>query len=242
MPHVPNGIDIYFEPFFGGGALFWYIEPERAVVSDINQRLITFYRQLSENPSLFLNQLAGLEANYGEDLYYKMREEFNRPTGKYLEGVVYYFINKTAYAGMTRYNANGEFNVPFGKYKHFTYAGITDKHVGLLQRTSVLQSDYTSSFAMAGNGDFLFLDPPYDCVFHSYGNTMQEDNESFHRRLAADYRNLSSRALMIINKTPLTQELYRRYIAEEYEKKYAVNIKNRFKQNAVHLVIKNYKG
>ena len=83
---------------------------------------------------------------------------------------------------------------------------------------------------MAKKDDFMFLDPPYDCVFNDYGNIdmMNGFNEDEHRRLAKDFKNLKCKALMIIGKTPLTMELYGDYVFDEYYKNYAVNIKNRF--------------
>lgn len=85
-------------------------------------------------------------------------------------------------------------------------------------------------------------DPPYDCVFNDYGNIdmMNGFDESEHRRLAADFRNLHCRALMIIGKTPLTEELYGEFIFDEYYKNYSVNIKKRFNNDKMHIIVKNY--
>ena len=95
---------------------------------------------------------------------------------------------------------------------------------------------------MARKSDFIFLDPPYDCVFNDYGNIdmMNGFDEKQHRRLAADFKELKCRALMIIGKTTLTEELYRDYIVDEYYKNYSVNIKNRFNNDRMHIVVKNY--
>ena len=105
--------------------------------------------------------------------------------------------------------------------------------------TSVQSSEI---FDMAEEDDFIFLDPPYDCVFNDYGNIdmMNGFDEAEHRRLAADFRNLPCRALMVIGKTPLTEELYGEYIFDEYYKNYSVNIKNRFNNDKMHIVVKNY--
>lgn len=180
--------------------------------------------------------------NRNEALYYHLREQYNHPTGEYLDGVLYYFINKTAYSGMIRYNSHGEYNVPFGRYRHFNTKVITEEHHNLLQRSTVLCSDYHALFEMAAEDDFMFLDPPYDCVFNDYGNIdmMNGFDENEHRRLAADFRNLNCQALMIIGKTRLTEELYAPYIRGEYQKRYAVNIRNRFQSNAVHIIVQNY--
>lgn len=143
---------------------------------------------------------------------------------------------------MIRYNNSGEYNVPFGRYPNLNTKLITPKHSGLLQGAELLSVDYKQVFDMAQEDDFIFLDPPYDCVFNDYGNIdmMNGFDEEEHRRLAADFRNLTCRALMIIGKTPLTEELYEGFIFDEYYKNYAVNIKNRFNNDKMHIVVKNY--
>lgn len=171
-----------------------------------------------------------------------MRELFNHPDTSFLDGVLYFFINKTAYSGMIRYNNNGEYNVPFGRYPNFNTRLVTQQHSDLLQRSELFNLDYREIFDMAAEDDFIFLDPPYDCVFNDYGNIdmMNGFDETEHRRLAADFRNLPCQALMIIGKTPLTEELYGGYIFDEYYKNYAVNIRNRFNNDKLHIVVKNY--
>ena len=181
--------------------------------------------------------------NRNEELYYKMRDMFNKKIEpEYLDSVIYFFINKTAYSGMIRYNANGEFNVPFGRYKNLNTKLITDEHYKLLRRTDIYNCDYSEIFNMAQVDDFIFLDPPYDCVFNDYGNEVYKNGfgEEEHRRLANDFKNLPCKALLVIGKTPLTEELYGANIVEEYEKSYAVNIRNRFKADAKHIIVTNY--
>ena len=253
--------DRYFEPFFGGGATYFYFEPNKAVINDLNNKLIGFYNDVKYNFNqlkLELNQLQYIYEenqlefeelkecnpnikvnNNNENLYYEIRKEFNYPSGKYLHGTVYYFINKTAYSGMIRYNKKGEFNVPYGRYKNFNTNLITNKHYELLKNTDIYNLDYAKIFEMATPNDIMFLDPPYDCVFNDYGNN-DGFNEEDQRRLAEEYKNLNTRALMIVAKTPLTEELYSKFIVEEYDKNYAVNIRNRFKSEAKHIIIKNY--
>jgi len=141
-----------------------------------------------------------------------------------------------------RYNNNGDYNVPFGRYPNLNTRLVTQQHSELLQGAKLFNLDYSRIFDMAQEDDFIFLDPPYDCVFNDYGNIdmMNGFDEAEHRRLAADFRNLPCRALMIIGKTPLTEELYGEFIFDEYYKNYAVNIKNRFKNDKMHIVVKNY--
>ena len=262
---MPSDYNRYIEPFLGGGALYFYLEPNQAIINDLNTRLYSFYLKMKEEYPRARKQLDKIQSIYeknqkeyetlkkehpeerienkNEELYYQMRDMFNhKMKSEYLESVIYFFINKTSYSGMIRYNANGEFNVPFGRYKNFNTRLITDKHYDLLRRTDIYNKDYSEIFNMAKDQDFIFLDPSYDCVFSDYGNETYKDGfgEDEHRRLANDFVNLPCKALLVIGKTLLTEELYREYIVEEYDKSYAVNIRNRFKVDAKHIIVTNY--
>lgn len=262
---IPNDFDTYFEPFLGGGAVFFYLAPKKAVINDINEKLVQFYRELQTKPTIVREQLDKLQVLYetnqtqyerlkilspdervenkNETLYYIIRDMYNHKVPiEYLESVIYFFINKTAYSGMIRFNAQGEYNVPFGRYKNFNTQLITPEHFELIRSAHIMLGDYSKVFEMSTEKDFMFLDPPYDCIFNDYGNMEFKNgfDEQQHRRLAADFRNLSCKALMIIGKTALTEELYSKFIKGEYEKSYAVNIRNRFKSESMHIIVTNY--
>ena len=262
---IPRDFDTYFEPFFGGGATFFHIRPERAVIGDINQPLMDFYSGVRNHYRELSDELAELQAIYeanqrdyeerksrhprrrirnaNEELYYNLRDQYNGLAQQtYSAAALYFFINKTSYSGMIRYNADGHFNVPFGRYVHLNTNGVTREHSQLLRRAEILVADYEESFVRAGRNDFMYLDPPYDCIFNDYGNLELDEgfNEAAHRRLAALFRELKCRALMVIGRTPLTQELYGDLVKFQYDKTYAVNIRNRFRSEAVHYVITNY--
>lgn len=263
--HMPHQYSRYIEPFLGGGAFYFYLQPDHAIINDVNFKLYCFYKEIQEKYPDIRIQLNKLQKRYDENqaeyerlkkenpevrvenknesLYYKMRDAFNHKIEtEYLEAVIYFFINKTAYSGMIRYNSNGEYNVPFGRYKNFNTKLITDEHYKLLQKAKIYNYDYSKIFDMTEKDDFIFLDPPYDCIFSDYGNDNYKDGfgEDEHRRLASDFKNLSAKALLVIGKTSLTEELYGKYIVEEYDKSYAVNIRNRFKAGAKHIIVTNY--
>lgn len=265
MQHVPIYNGRYIEPFFGGGAVFFHLEPQRAIINDINAPLMSFYlgvrdnyqnlrRELDEIETLYTANRAAFDAlkalhpderveDHNEELYYQIRNMYNNlEERQYSDALLYYFINKTAYSGMIRYNSKGEFNVPFGRYKNINTKLITEQHSELLQRAELFNEDYIDIFNMSQEGDFMFLDPPYDCTFSDYGNEEYQDgfNEDSHRRLAQDFRNLGCMAMMVIGRTPLTEGLYNGMIVDEYGKQYSVNIRNRFKSVANHIVVTNY--
>lgn len=262
--YIPKEYDTYIEPFLGGGAVYFYLEPEKAIINDINPRLMEFYTAVAENYGNMRVELDEIEQLYetnqseyllrksdnpsvrienkNEDLYYMIRDMYNDIIPKkYLDAVIYYVINKTAYSGMIRFNNKGEYNVPFGRYAHLNTNILTNNHSDLLKQASIYCTDYSNIFDLASENDFMFLDPPYDCVFHDYGNAQSSIfNESDHIRLAEDFRELNCKALMVIGKTDFIEELYSDLITDRYSKNYSVNIRNRFKNVAEHLVIMNY--
>lgn len=265
LSFIPHDYDRYVEPFVGGGALYFYLEPQCALINDINTKLINFYLTVKNNYDNLKDELNELENTYkhnqlkyktlinsspsnikikndNEALYYLIRDMYNNKINKkYLDATLYYFINKTSYSGMLRFNSKGEFNVPFGRYKNFNASLLTKEHNILLKRTEITQGDYYNVFEKCNNNDFIFLDPPYDCIFTEYGNINGNDFlEDKQIKLAEDFKNLSSKSLMIINKTKFIEDLYKPYIKGEYDKKYAVNIKNRFNTETKHLIITNY--
>ena len=265
VKHIPKFTGRYIEPFFGGGALYFHLEPNKAIINDINSKLMAFYKGVKSDFDLLSTELKQIEKTYlinrnkfeelkaktpnlrvddeNEALYYQIRDMFNDLAEKeYSDALLYFFINKTAYSGMIRYNAKGEFNVPYGRYANFNTSLVTKAHSKLLANTEIYNLDYKHIFEMADENDFMFLDPPYDCVFSDYGNIEYKDgfNEKNHIQLASSFKSLKCKAMMVIGRTPLTEKLYDEYIVDEYGKSYAVNIRNRFKSSANHIVISNY--
>jgi len=263
--HIPHFNGRYIEPFFGGGAMFFYLEPKNAIINDINAKLMAFYKGVKLDFETLQKELSEIENIYrinrkkfeelkaktptervedeNEVLYYQIRDMFNDLADKkYSDALLYFFINKTAYSGMIRYNSKGEFNVPYGRYANLNTSLATKAHSQLLSHTEIYNLDYKDIFEMAEEDDFMFLDPPYDCVFSDYGNTEHKDgfNEKNHTELANAYKQLKCKALMVIGRTPLTEKLYGDLIVDEYGKSYAVNIRNRFKSAASHILISNY--
>ena len=265
VAQIPRFSGRFIEPFFGGGALYFHLEPHRAIINDINSKLIEFYRGVQQNYPSLRKELDEVEKIYhsnrmafealkaltpnervkdnNEAFYYSMRDMFNGLSDKvYSDALLYFFINKTAYSGMIRYNAKGEFNVPFGRYQNINTSLVTKAHSNLLSSAEIYNLDYSEIFNMANDDDFIFLDPTYDCVFSDYGNEEYKEgfNDECHIKLAQDIRNLNCRVLLVIGRTPLTERLYGDMIIDEYAKTYAVNIRNRFKSSASHILVANY--
>lgn len=261
---IPEYSGRYIEPFLGGGVLYFYLEPEKSIINDVNSKLIEFYLGIRNEFPQIKKELTSIENQYvsnrmdfekrkgkadikvedaNEKLYYQMRNFFNNNSKPdFHPATIYFFINKTAYSGMIRYNREGKYNVPYGRYKNFNTELVSKSHSELLKRSEIYCEDYKKIFDMSDEDDFIFLDPPYDCVFSNYGNKEMVNGftEEMHKKLAKDFKKLKAKALMVIGKTPFIEELYKDYIIYEYDKKYAVNIKNRFNTETKHLIITNY--
>ena len=267
--YMPDSFDTYYEPFLGGGAVFFEYMPKKAFLSDANRRLMDFYKDFSKHYQRIRNELKGLEAEYrvnqmeyelekkinpeehvnnrNENRYYCMRDMFNGLAPlQYSYATVYYYINAMAYGCIMRYNKAGQFNTSFGHRKRLNLDNADLAHAQLLQQAELKCCKYKYAFERATEKDFAFLDPPYDGTFARYGGTDSGGwfNEENHRDLAQDFKNLSCKALMIIGKTPLTEELYRGYIRDEYGVHYAIDVnktiaKSKSGQNT-HLIITNY--
>ena len=258
--YFPDSFDTYYEPFLGGGAVFFEYMPKKAFLSDANRRLMDFYKDFSKHYTRIRRELEALAAefrlnqreyelektinpeehvvNRNENRYYLFRSAMNgHRYCDYSSATIYYYINRLAYAGLTRFNSKGEFNAPFGHYKKFSIENADLSHAQLLQQAELKCCKYKYAFERATEKDFAFLDPPYDGVFSNYGTPFGEKE---HRELAQDFRNLSCKALMVLGKTPLTESLYKDFIRGEYSVKYAIDIKNRMPRNNGHLIVTNY--
>lgn len=262
LPRIPSYAGRYVEPFFGGGAVFFALEPQNAIIGDANERLMSFYRQVRDGYNSLKSEIDELSfiynsneseyraaeaaspqkrvKNANEELYYAIRRMFNENDNMiYSDAAMFYFLNKTAFSGLVRANRQGAFNTPFGRYKKLDANALLEAHSRLLQKTTVLCGDYSDTLRQCRADDFVFLDPPYDGVFTNYGNG-KDFGEDDHERLAAAFRALPCKAMLVIGKTPLTERLYADMDAYVYSKRYAFYIKSRVNKTVEHMIITNY--
>ena len=240
LPYLPKEYDTYLEPFIGGGAVYFYISPAKAVISDVHSELIDFYRAIQDGYSHSIVDFMNEHPNE-EETYYKVRAmDIQTPLDNAKR---FYYLRKTCYRGMMRYNKSGGFNIPFGRYKNYSYDNLLDPaYETLLKRTTILHTDFETIFRDYNSpSNFMFLDPPYDSEFTDYGYCSFGREE--HIRLADCFKTSSIKCLMIIGKTDFIQELYRGYVVDEYDKKYRFKLHSNRVGNEInnqHLVIKNY--
>jgi len=241
LPYIPTNYETYIEPFIGGGALFWYLCPNKAVINDIHPELIKFYNVIKNGQSQNIYDFMNENKN-DEETYYNVRDYLN-PNNDLEIASQFYYLRKTCFRGMLRYNSNGKFNIPFGKYKSINYSDLlNNNYYDILQNTEIYNLSYNDIFDKYNDpNNFVFLDPPYDSKFTDYGYCSFDRNEQI--KLAERFKNTRNKCLMIIGKTDFITELYKDYIKGEYEKRYKFKIHSGRVGNEInttHLVIANY--
>lgn len=158
---MPQRIGRYFEPFVGGGALFFALNPDDAVLSDGNVRLVRTYWAIRNSVEDVIARLR----NYPHDKDFFMRLRVMDidacPDAEVAAWLIY--LNRTAFNGLYRVNSRGGFNVPFGRYKNPTICDADNLRAcsRALRHARILHKDFEAAVADARTGDFVYLDPPY---------------------------------------------------------------------------------
>jgi DNA adenine methylase len=189
LPHVPKRFKNYFEPFLGGGSVFFAIRSraeKRCFLSDLNDELINAWQIVRDRPD---DLLKALKAYIGKDTeadYYEIREGV--PRGRVARAARFVYLNQTAWNGLWRVNRWGVFNVPWGARP---FRGLGHKHVSstsaALNNVVIEDLDFRESLIRAKRGDFVYLDPPYLPI----SDTSKFSGYTEQRFRASDLRELS---------------------------------------------------
>ena len=218
LPRVPKNYNRYIEPFFGGGALFFSLRPEHAVIADSNPELINMYLQVAHNLDDVIESLQTYDNT--SEMFYEVRSLDWQSLPKAEAAARTIYLNKTCFNGLYRVNKNGQFNTPFGKYQNPKICDIDTLHVAseALQNAQILCGDYTLVLDYyAQEGDFVFLDPPYlpisqNADFKRY--TKEQFYEDDHVELAKMIKILQDRGCYVLltnSNHPLVHQLYDSY-------------------------------
>lgn len=239
--YFPPHFTRYIEPFVGGGSVYFYLNHDNSVISDVHTELIDLYKSIGKGDGAKICDFMKNTPN-DEDTYYKIRDEME--VHNELENAQrFYYQRKTCFRGMLRYNKNGRFNIPYGKYKTVNFNDLTNQaYEKLLSKTEILNQGFDQIFELYNDeNNFMFLDPPYDSEFTDYGYCQFGKKE--HQQLATLFKTTKNKCLLIIGKTPFIEQLYQGYIVSEYDKKYKFKFYNNrvgTEINTKHLIIKNY--
>lgn len=159
----PTEYNRYIEPFLGGGAVFFHISPQDAIISDVNQELINTYIAVRDNVEGVFRTLSVHSRKHSRDYYYVVRDM--RPRTNHTLAARMIYLNKACFNGIYRVNKAGRFNVPFGTRTELIFErdDLVQSSIAL-QGAKILCQDFETTVDLALDGDFLFCDPPYAVI------------------------------------------------------------------------------
>lgn len=252
-PLLPKRITSYCEPFFGGGAVLFSIQPSKAIVNDLNADLIALYEIIRDDVESLITDLKKHENT--AEYFYAIRD-LDRDKASYqalskverASRLIY--LNKTCFNGLFRVNSSGEFNSPFGNYKN---PSIVNEPV--LRAVSnyfssgkitFCNEDFAMTLSRVGKGGFVYLDPPYDPVsytssFTGYNKCGFDRNDQIRLKQCCDDLTQRGIKFMLSNSaTDFIKELYKDYNISIVHAKRAINSKASKRGAIEEVLIRNY--
>lgn len=257
VKYVPKNYSTYYEPFLGGGAVLFELQPKTAVVNDINTELINLYEVIKNNVDELIESLREHERKNGEVYFYGIREQdrdkehYNLLTPIQRASRLIY-LNKTCYNGLFRVNKAGQFNTPFGKYKNpnivneYTLKAVSN-YFNKAQITFTCK-DFDEVLKGAKKGAFVYLDPPYDPVsdtasFTGYDKGGFDQNEQIRLKNTCDKLNEKGIKFLLSNSaTDFIKGLYKDdyYIIKTIQAKRAINSKSDKRGEIDEVLVMNF--
>lgn len=259
----------YIEPFVGGGAMLFFLlrkfsNIKRAIINDLNSNLIIAYNTVRDNPEGLVYELSKVQEEYfnisneeqRKDFYLSMRNRFNAGNlSKVDNTALLIFLNRTCFNGLYRVNANGEFNVPFGKYKNPKICDAETIYADseLLQMVEILNGDFEQTEPYLTENTFVYLDPPYRPLdatssFNAYAKDPFNDLEQVRLKKYVDRLSFKRCFLMLSNsdckgrnpEDSFFDDLYKDYIIERVYASRYINANPQKRGRLTELLIRNY--
>ncbi|WP_081067005.1 DNA adenine methylase [Burkholderia multivorans] len=171
----PETYGTYIEPFLGGGAMFFRLQPQRAILADMNRELIETYCAIAENYESVHRKMRKYHALHSDEHYYAVRAR--NPRNRVDLAARFIYLNRTCWNGLYRVNRNGQFNVPIGTKNNVLLD--TDDWPAVseaLRRATLLVSDFEPIIDRAKKGDIVFADPPYTVKHNNNGFIKYNEN------------------------------------------------------------------
>lgn len=251
----PQAIGRYFEPFVGGGAVFFHLMSRGRLsgpvfLFDKNEELANTYRIVRDKVDELIKALAGHREKHSKEHYYQTRS-LDRQDGQMSDVVRAartIYLNKTCYNGLYRVNTKGQFNVPMGSYKNpqvLREDMLRDASTAL-QGASIEVRDFREVVALAQEGDFFYFDPPYDPLSKTAsftGYTANDFQDADQRDLAEVFRQLDKKGCLCMlsnSSTPFVRELYQGFEIETVQARRAVNSNGNGRGDIEEVVVLNY--
>jgi DNA adenine methylase len=214
LEHAPARPSRYFEPFLGGGALFFALNPRRAVLADMNERLIRAYKGVRDDVSEVIRLLRGYP--YDSAFFYRLREKEIDDRTDAEVAAWFIYLNKAGFNGLYRVNRRNRFNVPFGRHANPTICDEATLRAcsNALVGAKLLVADFEAVVAKAKRGDFVYFDPPYvplsitssftTYTSHGFGPAEQTRLRDTAKRL----KKRGVRVLLSNSSAPFVRDLY----------------------------------
>ena len=255
ITRIPSGFSNYWEPFFGGGALFFSISEESSghsyTISDINSVLCLFYETVRDKPMDLAEYIAAMEYHNTPPEYYEARSRFNLLDGKAnpveKSGLLIY-LNRHCFNGLYRVNSRGEFNVPFGSYisPRMPERSQIMEASNCLSRSTIKNMDFQDILTETEEGDFVYLDPPYEPVSQSSSFTAYSKggfNRGQQKRLSSMLWELDNKGVKFLlsnSGNGYLEELYSAFRIVKVEARRNINSKGSKRGNVKEILVTNY--
>lgn len=254
--YPPEGFDprtaTYFEPFVGGGAMFFDLKPKRAILSDMNFELITTYNVIKNDVENLIKKLKYHKSKNNKEYFLKIRSRDIKKLSSLEIAARFIYLNRTCFNGLFRVNSSGGFNVPYGKNSNPMICDEENlkKVSKSLRGIKIIHEDYKKVLDRAKKGDFVYFDPPYYPVnktssFTSY--TKEAFLEKEQMELSSTFLELHNRGCYVMlsnSNTPFIKKLYSNLNKEIKIKKVyatrAINSKGNGRGEIKEIVVINY--
>ncbi len=246
QPLFPKSYKKYFEPFIGGGALFFATRPAKASLSDVNSELIDCYTAIRDDVEGVIEALG--KHRYDRDHFYKVREQSPAKLSVAARAARTIFLNKTGFNGLYRVNSKGQFNVPFGRFTNPNICDETNLRAchKALAKTDLAVRDFSAILRIAKPGDFVYFDPPYVPVsktsdFTAYSR--DKFGEAKQIELATVFATLAKKGVYVMlsnSDAPLVRELYRDFQIVPVDASRSINSKGEKRGPVGEVVVVGY--
>lgn len=250
LKNMPKSYNRYFEPFIGGGALFFELQPENAYISDMNEELINLYSVVRDNVYELIDDLSKHEVSKEYFLEIRNIDRTNdyENWSDVEKASRFIYLNRTCFNGMYRVNSKGEFNVPFGHYKN---PRIIDENnllncSELLKKTAIKCADFSEILTKVKKDDFVYFDPPYVPLnetsnFTSYTKDGFDIDMQFKLRDVCDELDSLGVKFMLSNSdTKLVNELYENYNIKKVFASRQINANADGRGKITEVLVRNY--
>lgn len=251
---MPESYNNYFEPFIGGGALFFDLAPKTACINDFNSELINCYQQIKYNPVELINLLIKHQENNSKDYYLDLRSTDRDGRIEYMSDIeraarIMYML-RVNFNGLYRVNSKNQFNVPYGRYKN---PKIVDSGLILMisdylnkNNIQILNGDFEEAIKNVKAGDLVYFDPPYiplsnTSAFTSY--THEGFSYEDQVRLRDTFKRLDEKGAFVMlsnSSSPLVKELYKDFYVHEIEATRTNGAKSSSRGKISEIIVTNY--